>query len=67
MKLKKYLPGVTHKAIANTSIEVCKPIYDLVQKEILPDLGMEAEAFWLLLEDGITDMAPKNNILLLKR
>lgn len=58
---------MTHKAIANTNIEVCKPIYDLVQKEMLPDLGIEAEAFWKLLEEVITEMGAKNNILLLRR
>ncbi len=59
--------GQTHKAIPNTSIAVCKPIYDLVTKEMLPDLGMEASSFWQRLEDVITEMAPKNNILLLRR
>jgi len=57
----------THKAIAGTTLEVCKPIYDLVTKEMLPDLGMEAAAFWQILEEVITEMAPKNNILLLRR
>ena len=57
----------THRAIPNTNLEICTPIYDLVVKEILPDLGMEEASFWKLLADVVEDMAPKNNILLLRR
>ncbi|MEM7541449.1 MAG: malate synthase G [Pseudomonadota bacterium] len=58
---------MTHVAIPNSAMQVARPLYDLVVNEILPDLGMEAHAFWSLLEEVITEMAPKNNILLLKR
>ena len=57
----------SHVAIPNTNIEVCKPLFDLVINEILPDLGIAAESYWKRLEDVVTEMAPKNNILLLKR
>ena len=63
-------PGVTttsHIQIPNGTMEVSVPLYDLIVQEILPDLGMEAESFWAIVEDVITEMAPKNNILLLKR
>ncbi|MGR8918314.1 MAG: malate synthase G [Gammaproteobacteria bacterium] len=59
--------ATSHVDIPNSQLEVSVPLYDLVVKEILPDLGMEAAAFWALLEEVIAEMAPKNNILLLKR
>lgn len=59
--------ATSHAAIPNSSLEVSIPLRDLVEKEILPDLGMEASSFWQLLEDVVTEMAPKNNMLLLKR
>src|SRR5690606_27170359 len=62
------IPTATnHIAIPGSDLEVSVPLHELVVNEILPDLGMEARTFWALLEDVITEMAPKNNILLLKR
>lgn len=62
------IPTATaHVSIPDTDLEVSVPLHELVVKEILPDLGMEAHSFWALLEEVITEMAPKNNILLLKR
>jgi malate synthase len=60
-------PNNSYIPIRNTNLEVCKPLFELVTNEILPDLGIEAASFWALLEDVIMEMAPKNNILLLKR
>ena len=57
----------THIRIGNSDMEVSRHIHDLVVREILPDLGMDPGAFWAKLEDVITEMTPKNNILLLKR
>ncbi|MEQ8235098.1 MAG: hypothetical protein RKL32_25590, partial [Gammaproteobacteria bacterium] len=59
--------ATSHVHIPDTDLEVSVPLHDLVVREILPDLGMDARAFWALLEEVITEMAPKNNILLLKR
>ncbi len=59
--------GTSHVTISNTDLEVSVPLYELIVKEILPDLGMEANYFWSMLEEVISEMAPKNNILLLKR
>ena len=59
--------ATSHIAVKNTDLEVSVPLHDLVVNEILPDLGMEAAAFWSLLEEVIKEMAPKNNVLLLKR
>ncbi len=57
----------THQHIPDSDLAIAKPVYDLVVNEILPDLGMEPESFWAVLESVVTEMAPKNNILLLKR
>ena len=59
--------ATSHRSIPETSLVVSVPLYELVVKEILPDLGMEQSAFWELLEDVIGEMAPRNNLLLLKR
>ena len=59
--------ATSHVSIADTSMEISVPLHDLIIDEILPDLGMEARSFWAILEEVITEMAPKNNILLLKR
>ncbi len=59
--------ATSHITIPDSDLEISVPLHDLVVNEILPDLGMEARAFWALLEEVITEMAPKNNILLLKR
>lgn len=56
-----------HIEIPDSFLSVSKPIYDLVVGEILPDLGMEQTAFWGLLDEVIREMAPKNNMLLLRR
>lgn len=57
----------THISIRGTNIKVCKPLFELVTNEILPDLGITEPTFWRLLEEVIIEMAPKNNRLLLKR
>ena len=59
--------ATSHVSIPGSTMEVSVPLYDLVVNEILPDLGMEADFFWSLLEEVVTEMAPKNNVLLLKR
>ena len=59
--------ATSHVSVPDSALQVSAPLYDLVVKEILPDLGMEAESFWALMEEVIGEMAPKNNILLLKR
>lgn len=64
--------SATHIRIADlgkrsSDLEISRPIYDLVVKEILPDLGLAPESFWSHLEEVLTEMTPQNNILLLKR
>ncbi len=57
----------SHIRIGSSEMEVSRHIHDLVVNEILPDLGLDPGDFWSKLEAVIAEMAPKNNILLLKR
>jgi len=57
----------SHIRIGDSDMEVSRHIHDLVVNEILPDLGLDPDSFWAKLEEVITEMTPKNNILLLKR
>jgi malate synthase len=49
------------------SINIARPIYDLVTEEIAPGTGIPAETVWTLLEDLVTTLAPRNAELLRKR
>ncbi len=57
----------THTPVNNGRMEIATPLYELMLNEVLPGLALEPAAFWAMLEDVITELAPKNNILLLKR
>ena len=59
--------ATTHTRVNNGQMEVANPLYDLVVTDILPDLGLDAAWFWNMLEQVLTELAPKNNVLLLKR
>jgi len=59
--------SATHIRIGDSDMEVSRPLYELVIHEILPDLGLDPAAFWSHLEEVMTEMTPRNNILLLKR
>ena len=45
-------------------IKIDEGLYRLVQDEIAPGTGVEAEAFWTSLGKIIADLAPKNRALL---
>ena len=57
----------THTPVNNGRMEIATPLFELITQEVLPGLKFEAAAFWAMLEELITELAPKNNILLLKR
>lgn len=48
-------------------LQIAKPLYDLVQNEVLPGLGLEAEAIWTAFEDILAELAPENALLLAVR
>ncbi len=57
----------THIPVNQGHLEISRPLYQLVVEEILPELGIDPATYWTMFEGLITDLAPKNNILLLKR
>jgi len=65
--MKNSVDTQTHIRISNSDMQVSQHIYELVVNDILPDLGLEPSVFWTHLEEVITEMTPKNNLLLLKR
>ncbi len=48
-------------------LKIDEGLYRLVQDEIVPGTGVEADAFWTSLGEIVTDLAPKNRTLLDKR
>ena len=57
----------THIPVNQGHLEICSPLYQLVVEEILPGLGIEPANYWRMLEEVVTELASRNNILLLKR
>ncbi len=49
------------------TLKVASVLYDLVKDKIAPGTGIEPDAFWLSLEQIVTDLAPVNRELLAKR
>ncbi len=48
-------------------LKIDEGLYCLVQDEIAPGTGVEAEDFWTALGEIVADLAPKNRVLLDKR
>ena len=48
-------------------LKIDEGLYRLVRDEIAPGTGVEANAFWASLGEIVTDLAPKNRLLLGKR
>ena len=48
-------------------LKIDEGLYRLVQDEITPGTGVEADAFWTSLGEIVADLAPKNRALLNKR
>lgn len=57
----------THIRIGIGDMEVSRHLHQFIEKDVLPDLGIRPGHFWQKLEDVLTEMTPKNNLLLLKR
>ena len=49
------------------SLKVDKSVYELVQNQVAPGTGVDADAFWQSLSQIVADLAPKNRQLLEKR
>lgn len=55
------------ESIQAGGLQIAKILYDLVTREIAPNTGIEADAFWKALGSIITDLGPKNRQLLKQR
>jgi malate synthase len=53
--------------IAIENIKISKPLYDLVNQEIIPGTGINIDSFWSSLGAIVKDLEPKNRELLNKR
>lgn len=49
------------------SLQVAHELFEFANKEVLPLVGLEQEAFWKSVESMITDLAPHNAQLLARR
>ena len=49
------------------NLQVDNRLYDFVNSEVLPDLGMDQAAFWAGFSQLVTELAPKNIALLAER
>nr|VFK29550.1 MAG: malate synthase [Candidatus Kentron sp. MB]VFK33653.1 MAG: malate synthase [Candidatus Kentron sp. MB]VFK76348.1 MAG: malate synthase [Candidatus Kentron sp. MB] len=53
--------------ITKSTLQIAKPLFDLVTREITPGTGIEPDAFWESLADIIRELTPENRALLKKR
>ncbi len=53
--------------IQQGSLNIDSTLYNLVNEQIIPGTGIEADAFWQSFESILSDLAPKNRALLVKR
>ncbi len=49
------------------NLKVATSLYDFVEKQVLPAVGVKSEKFWKGFSDIVTDLAPKNIALLAER
>lgn len=49
------------------SLQVDTPLYDFINREVLPDIGVQQDAFWQGFDCIVADLAPKNAALLAER
>src|SRR5574343_1349920 len=55
---------------ARTSVhklQVATSLYDFIEQQVLPAVGVKSEKFWKGFSDVVTDLAPKNIALLAER
>ena len=49
------------------NLQVATSLYDFIEKQVLPAVGVKSEKFWKGFSDIVTDLAPKNIALLAER
>ncbi len=53
--------------IQKGTLQVADTLYNLINDEVIPGTGIEADDFWASLESILNDLGPKNKALLAKR
>ncbi|NBJ69398.1 MULTISPECIES: malate synthase G [Clostridia] len=53
--------------VTKGNLQIAEQLYDFVNKEALPDTGLDQEKFWRDLDQLVADLVPKNKALLLER
>nr|VFK58651.1 MAG: malate synthase [Candidatus Kentron sp. TUN] len=53
--------------ITRHTLQIAKPLFDLVEEEIIPGTGIESDAFWQSLREILRDSTPENKALLDRR
>lgn len=53
--------------ITKGNLQIATELYEFVNKEALPDTGLNQEKFWQDFGELVTDLAPKNKALLVER
>jgi len=53
--------------ITKHTLQIAKPLFDLVVEEIIPDTNIDPDAFWQSLSEIVRDLGPENKALLEKR
>ncbi len=53
--------------ITVSHLQIAKTLYDLVENDIAPGVGVDTQAFWQSFSDILTEMVPENTALLAKR
>jgi malate synthase len=53
--------------ISTGALQVAAELYDFVNQDVLPDLGLAPDAFWRGFSAIVTDLAPRNLALLAER
>ena len=48
-------------------LQVATELYDFINREVLPDVGVAPDGFWKGFSSIVTDLAPKNIALLAER
>ena len=49
------------------NLQVANELYEFVNQEVLPEVGVAPDAFWHGFSDIVTELAPKNLALLAER
>jgi malate synthase len=49
------------------NLQVATPLYDFIEKQVLPAVGVKSDKFWKGFSAIVTDLAPKNIALLAER